>query len=261
VQPAQFEAPGVTVSGTIVANNTTLADCNGDVTDGGYNLDSDGSCSWSATSSVTKADPKLGGLADNGGPTLTEVPAKGPAVDVIPSGSVGCVAGATDQRGVSRPQGSTCDIGAVEVEQTPIVIGPDALPDGTVGQAYGVTLSATGGLGAPYVWSLASGSSLPDGLALSADGKIAGTPTKAGSYSVTVSVDDPVTKTYTLVIAAAVAPSSPAAPAGGAAAPIANTGADVLPLAGVGGGAVLAGLLLRLAAGLIIRRPGRHRSS
>jgi hypothetical protein len=37
-----------------------------------------------------------------------------PAVDVIPASTPGC-AGTADQRGVDRPQGAACDIGAYEL--------------------------------------------------------------------------------------------------------------------------------------------------
>ena len=63
------------------------------------------------------AAPLLGALGDNGGPTLTRLPsASSPAVDQIPIGTLGLCDGAlaVDQRGVPRPQGSACDIGAVE---------------------------------------------------------------------------------------------------------------------------------------------------
>jgi hypothetical protein len=54
----------------------------------------------------------LGPLADNGGPTLTHALLMGsPAVDAAPTGP------ATDQRGISRPQGPAFDIGAFELEQ------------------------------------------------------------------------------------------------------------------------------------------------
>jgi hypothetical protein len=61
-------------------------------------------------------DPLLGSLADNGGPTQTYVPALGsPAID---SGDdTACTTPAVnnlDQRGVMRPAGTHCDIGAVE---------------------------------------------------------------------------------------------------------------------------------------------------
>ncbi|MGH8489853.1 MAG: choice-of-anchor Q domain-containing protein [Gammaproteobacteria bacterium] len=51
-------------------------------------------------------------LADNGGPTKTHaLPAGSPAIGQSPANS-GCKP--TDQRGVTRPQGEACDIGAFE---------------------------------------------------------------------------------------------------------------------------------------------------
>ena len=53
----------------------------------------------------------LGALADNGGTTPTLLPqATSPAID-----AADCVGISPDQRGVARPQGARCDIGAVEV--------------------------------------------------------------------------------------------------------------------------------------------------
>ncbi len=59
--------------------------------------------------------PKLGLLAANGGPTKTFALEPGSAaIDKVPASDAGC-AGTTDQRGVLRPQGPRCDIGALEV--------------------------------------------------------------------------------------------------------------------------------------------------
>jgi CSLREA domain-containing protein len=58
-------------------------------------------------------DPRLGPLADNGGPTATRaLEAGSPAIDA--ASSPDCPA--TDQRGVARPQGAACDIGSYERE-------------------------------------------------------------------------------------------------------------------------------------------------
>jgi chitinase len=52
------------------------------------------------------------------------LPAGSPAVDAIPPATPGCP-GSTDQRGIARPQGKGCDIGAYElVEPTTSVIIP-----------------------------------------------------------------------------------------------------------------------------------------
>lgn len=57
----------------------------------------------------------LGVLKSNGGPTKTRALKVGsPAVDAVPSLDPAC--SGTDQRGVSRPQGAACDIGAFELE-------------------------------------------------------------------------------------------------------------------------------------------------
>ncbi len=64
-------------------------------------------------------DPLLGSLAENGGPTRTHALLEdSPAIDAIPFGVLGCGTEAlADQRGVSRPQGGGCDIGAFELAE------------------------------------------------------------------------------------------------------------------------------------------------
>ena len=77
----------------------------------GHNLDSDGSCFLTATGDLPKHDPLLGPLAFNGGPTETKaLLLGGPAIDA--GAAHGCPQ--YDQRGVARPQGAGCDIGAYE---------------------------------------------------------------------------------------------------------------------------------------------------
>ena len=89
------------------------------------------------------------------------------------------------------------------------VITTATLPDATAGVSYETTLTATAATGGSLSWALASDSSLPDGLTLSADGKITGTPTAAVSgHAFTVQVTetptegDPLvgTKEFTLMV-------------------------------------------------------------
>lgn len=88
-----------------------------------------------------------------------------------------------------------------------------SLAGGTVNSAYSDTLTASGGV-PPYNWS-ASG--LPAGLAIN-NGVIAGTPTKAGTAAVTVSVTDSKGATGhlsgSITIAAAPSSSSCTTPTG-----------------------------------------------
>jgi len=73
---------------------------------------------------------------------------------------------------------------------TPVTITTASLPNGTVGQSYTAPeLTASGGT-APYNWSRNNGSPLPQGLSLSANGAITGTPTTAGTTSTTFRVQD-----------------------------------------------------------------------
>jgi beta-glucanase (GH16 family) len=80
---------------------------------GGHNLAGDGTCGLTSASDKPATDPRLGPLAANGGPTATHALLSGsPAIDAADA----AVCPATDQRGVRRPQGSGCDIGAYEAE-------------------------------------------------------------------------------------------------------------------------------------------------
>ncbi|HMJ13493.1 MAG TPA: choice-of-anchor Q domain-containing protein, partial [Polyangiaceae bacterium] len=79
-----------------------------------YNRFSDASCSLSGPGDVQgAANFALGPIADNGGPVATMLPGAGSVlIDAIPRAACTLTA---DARGVSRPQGSGCDVGAVEV--------------------------------------------------------------------------------------------------------------------------------------------------
>jgi hypothetical protein len=113
-------AAALSVKNTIVAGNTsggTPLDC-GTValTSSANNLSSDASCQFSDPGSKQNANPLLGALQDNGGPTNTMALSPGsPAIDA--GTNTGCPV--TDQRGVARPQGPACDIGAFELAVVP----------------------------------------------------------------------------------------------------------------------------------------------
>lgn len=78
----------------------------------GHNLDSGSTCGFASPGDLSNTDPKLGPLQNNGGFTATHALLPGsPAID---AGSPDCPPLAIDQRGVARPQGPACDIGAYE---------------------------------------------------------------------------------------------------------------------------------------------------
>jgi hypothetical protein len=105
----------VVVVDTIVADNSIFGtNCSSSININslGYNLTDDDSCGFTAPGDLVVVDAMLDSLADNGGFTETHaLLVGGPAID---AGSPACPPPATDQRGVSRPQGADCDIGAVE---------------------------------------------------------------------------------------------------------------------------------------------------
>jgi hypothetical protein len=109
---------------TIVADATAFGNCGGSIESGGHNLDSDGTCGFGVPSDRIGVDPLLGALANNGGPTDTRALLEGsPAIDA------GGACSATDQRGVTRPAGGGCDIGAFESPFTaPVPVPPTPAP-------------------------------------------------------------------------------------------------------------------------------------
>jgi hypothetical protein len=88
------------------------------IASGGHNIDGGASCGFNGAGDLSNTDPKVGPLAENGGPVKTMALLAGsPAIDG--GGSARCPE--TDARGVLRPAGAACDIGAFEVA-TPIAV-------------------------------------------------------------------------------------------------------------------------------------------
>jgi len=111
-----YNAGTLTARNTIVHEALTSGDCGGSaVTSLGHNLEyapsSSSPCFSSADSTNVFADPKLGPLANNGGPTFTLALGSGsPAINA----GVTVVGVNADERGVPRPAGPKPDIGAYE---------------------------------------------------------------------------------------------------------------------------------------------------
>lgn len=179
---ADVGSPLVSVGTSILAGNTATnfgatADCYHTIpsrfTSAGYNLTgnntTDGCTPGGSDIQVapgqvftTVLDRQL---RDNGGPTLTHalLPTS-PAIDRIPPGTNGCGTDFTsDQRGVPRPLGSGCDIGAYEATRSAIDVtktvsvepkscgttaslGVRATVSQTVNLSYCVTIANTGNI-------------------------------------------------------------------------------------------------------------------
>lgn len=115
----------IVAAGSAPNSLNSTPDCSGNLVSQGYNLtdDDSGTCEFTGTGDITDVNPDLGPLQSNGGPTETVALLAGsPAIDA----GANAVCPATDQRGVARPQGSACDIGAYE--SAPPVLGTESAP-------------------------------------------------------------------------------------------------------------------------------------
>jgi hypothetical protein len=117
----------ISVENSIVAGNTvdspaagTPSNCaKGGISSLGHNLESGTDCGFTKTGDRQETQPKFSseGPQNNGGNTDTlGLEPTSPAVDAIPANNPLC-AGVSDQRGIARPQGAGCDIGAFEMVQ------------------------------------------------------------------------------------------------------------------------------------------------
>jgi hypothetical protein len=133
----ECEAPGgggllaadgkIDVAGSIVAYNSgtvdeeyTPSNCSvsgsATIDSLGYNLENGTECGFKSTGDLQSTQPDFSSstLQSNGGNTDTFAPdPTSPAVDAIPTSFPFCEG--DDQRGIARPQGAGCDMGAVEL--------------------------------------------------------------------------------------------------------------------------------------------------
>jgi hypothetical protein len=131
--PAVVHNTGLTIAANVAVGNSVIAanqagtgsDVAGTLSTAGYNLLSSFSgvtfndpLNRHATDMLEETIPHLGidsVLRQNGGPTQTLALLPGsPAIDNIPLAACHTNGNSPDQRGVRRPQGSRCDMGAFE---------------------------------------------------------------------------------------------------------------------------------------------------
>lgn len=101
---------GVSITNSIVNNSSCTSSA---VIDGGNNLDSGNTCNFT-NNALTNTNPLLGSLGDNGGPTQTMALLSGSPAINVGNATICSNIGNKDQRGVTRPLGAGCDIGAYE---------------------------------------------------------------------------------------------------------------------------------------------------
>jgi hypothetical protein len=195
----------------------------------GYDLETGTDCGFKSTGDLQNTSPDFSSSApqNNGGSTNTLAPEPtSPAVDAIPTSDSTLCTG-LDQRGVTRPQGAGCDIGAVELapstfEATGVPVSAtagtqfngtvatftEAVPD-TVASDYTATINwGDGTSNAAGTISTASGG----GFAVSGSH----TYVNGGAYTISVKIADAqgatATATSTAAVTATTPPPSPAPP-------------------------------------------------
>ncbi|MGH8970314.1 MAG: choice-of-anchor Q domain-containing protein [Actinomycetes bacterium] len=146
-----FAGQSMRLNNTIVANNTP-GNCGAPVgvaveaMDSGNNLDSGGTCGFTAAGDLSNSDPLLGPLQADG--TRPLLPGS-PAIDTGDTSAANCPP--IDQRGVARPQDGDgngtvrCDIGAYEVIAPPAAPTCDGQVAGIVGTAGDDEIRGTSG--------------------------------------------------------------------------------------------------------------------
>jgi len=110
ISAAGLQTGGGVLVNTLLATNSP-GNASGLIVDGGHNLSSDGSCSFTNFSSMNATAPQVAQISSDGGPFVT-VPllAGSPAIDAGDT----LASPPTDQRGFPRPYGTAADIGAYE---------------------------------------------------------------------------------------------------------------------------------------------------
>lgn len=146
-------APGATMSDSIL----DAAGCDGVVTDGGYNVESDDSCGFGSSDVINSPSINLSGTLAANNSSAPETLSIGPGSSAFEEVPAGDCAIATDERSLPRPgepAQSSCDAGAYEYQYAPAVlqrafqsISFHSLPSVVIGTTpFALTASTTSGL-------------------------------------------------------------------------------------------------------------------
>ncbi len=177
---------GINANGGSFLINALLAsnapgNASGGIIDGGHNLSSDNSCGFSHVGSLNNANPLLGPLMDNGGPTLTMALMPGsPAIDAGDNGAAPPI----DQRGVPRPVGLASDIGAYECGPPGIIMPPQTQSVAS-GSTVDFSASAAGYPPLSYQWFF-NGATVITGATNSVLHLVNVQPSQSGAYALVV---------------------------------------------------------------------------
>jgi hypothetical protein len=128
------ETGSVDTSATVIGlpiGGSNCAAAGGSMVSSGFTQVSDTSCMPAGAPGdlIPAPNPMLGPLTPNGGPTPTRLPLMGSPLLGAVTGTA-CDMAAEDQRGISRPQGAACEVGAVEENEVIVafmLVGRDPL--------------------------------------------------------------------------------------------------------------------------------------
>lgn len=184
----------LTLKNTVMADSGNGGNCGGfSGRSAGYNLSDDNSCSsffiQPGDLNGTPAGLDPAGLQNNGGATKTfALVSSSPALNAIPVSActdVNSLPVTTDQRGISRPQGSACDMGSFEM-----ITANDTTPPSFSGVPANQSLEATGPGGASATWTDPTASDIVSGSVTVSCSHTSGSTFPLGTTTVTCSASD-----------------------------------------------------------------------
>jgi archaellum component FlaG (FlaF/FlaG flagellin family) len=258
-------AGDLVVVATVVGTQSAGGECNGfaPAVPAENSVTTDADCDFGGTP-VTFSALALTTLGVHGGPTETRVPQAGSVLlDGEPTASC---SESDDQRGVARPIGAGCDVGAVETA-LPVTLAVTKTPSAASAAVntqvtFTITVKNTGtGTPQPGVGLVETNCSTPEALT-GGDANANGTLDPGETWTYTCVATPPALGTFTNVVTAtvtdpdqlAVSAQATATVSVVAATDLARTGIDAIRMTRTGVSLIVTGSLMMLVAPI----PGRH---